>query len=54
VPELRLFNGKAYSLFDWCSTKQEAVKEASELRNGHPKYLVRIIPAGTGFKIWRR
>ena len=50
----RMFNGKVYFLFDWCATKREATKEASQLRRGKHKWFVRVVPAGTGYHIWRR
>ena len=50
----RKFNGKVYNLYDWCATKREAVKEAKELRKSRQKYQVRVVPAGTGYHIYRR
>lgn len=50
----RIFNNKVYFLFDWCSTKREATRQASQLRKGKDKWFVRVVPAGSGYHIWRR
>jgi len=54
VPKQRVFGGKVYFLFDWCATKEEAAKEAMELKTGTPGWFVRVVPAGEGYQIWRR
>jgi len=52
VKSTKEFDGKLYQLFDWSQTKREAVQEASELRR--EGYLVRVVQAGDGYRIWRR
>lgn len=47
----RMFGKRLYRLYDFCFGKGEANKEARELRG--QGYLVRIIPAGDGYHIWR-
>jgi len=53
VPQ-RVFDGKVYFLFDWCFNRKEANIEAKQLRCSKEKWFVRVIPAGTGYNIWRR
>lgn len=45
------FGRKTYTIFDWCQTKREAIREAKQLRKAG--WFARIISAGTGYHVWR-
>ena len=48
----KTFNGKLYRLFDFCFGSAEAKSEAVGLRK--EGWLIRVVPAGSGYHIWRR